>query len=85
MSKIRFAAEFPAARRVYIAGDFNGWDPADLRMRRAHKGMDSFVAKVDLEPGKHEYKFVVDGEWVCAPDVPREANSMGSDNHVIEV
>lgn len=85
MSKIRFAAEFPAARHVYLAGDFNDWDPADVRMRRKRKGEDTFVANVELEPGKHEYKFVVDGQWVCAPDVPCEANSMGSDNHIIEV
>lgn len=85
MAKTRFSAEFPGAQRVFLAGDFNGWDPEARRMKRARKGEDVFVAVVDLEAGRHEFKYVVDGEWVCDPDLPRVPDGMGADNSVIEV
>jgi len=70
---------------VFLAGDFNGWCPDGQRMKRAKKGEDTFVAMVDLEPGCHEFRYVVDGEWVCCPEAPRRANEFGDENSVIEV
>ena len=26
------------------------------------------IAKLDLPPGRYEYKFVVDGQWCCEPN-----------------
>jgi 5'-AMP-activated protein kinase regulatory beta subunit len=85
MSKVRFAAEFPGAKQVHLAGDFNNWDPTELRMRHKQKGQDVFVATVDLQPGRHQYKYVVDGEWMCAPDAPCECACEGVENNVVEV
>jgi 1,4-alpha-glucan branching enzyme len=56
------------ARRVTRAGDFNGWDRDGVPMERRGR---AWVATVDLEPGRHAYKFVVDDEWITDPANPR--------------
>lgn len=50
-------------RKLFLAGDFNGWDPAALPMRKA-KG--SFSATLDLAAGtQHQYRYVTDqGVWL---------------------
>jgi len=85
MAKVRFAGEFPGAQQVSVAGDFNGWDPTARRMRRGRKDGDRFVAVVDLEPGRHEFRYVVDGQWTCCPHSARVPNGMGTENSVAEV
>ena len=81
----RFVLEAPGAERVFIAGEFNGWDPEARRMKRARKGEDVFVTRLDLEPGVYEFKFVVDGEWICCPHSPKVTNGLGAQNSVVEV
>ena len=71
----------PKARQVYLAGDFNGWDPAALPMSK-RGGM--FVKRVQLQPGEHQYKFLVDGEWQTDPAAEVQVpNGMGSLNSVV--
>jgi len=45
--------------KVQLAGTFNDWQPAT--MLRQKNG--AFVKIVEVPPGTHEYKFIVDGEW----------------------
>lgn len=52
------------AKAVYLAGTFNDWNPASYAMQR--DGND-WIFPVHLTPGKHLYKFVVDGEWILDP------------------
>ncbi len=61
--KIDLSVRAPSARHVYVAGTFNDWSTEALAMRRAKDG--TWLARVDLPPGRHEYKFVVDGQWCC--------------------
>jgi len=82
---MRFEAAFPGAEAVFIAGDFNGWDPQARRMKRVRAGQDDFVAVVDLPAGTHQFKYVVDGEWLCCPSSPCVKNEHGTDNSVVEV
>ncbi len=49
---------------VAVAGTFNDWKP--LRMRKQKSGL--FVANVEAQPGSHEYKFIIDGQWTIDPD-----------------
>jgi 1,4-alpha-glucan branching enzyme len=71
----------PAAKQVYLAGDFNAWDPASTRMLKRN-GV--FRKRVDLAPGQHEYKFVVDGEWKTDPKAAAQvANDVGTLNSVV--
>lgn len=71
--------------QVFVAGTFNGWDPA------ANPMMDNpdsghYQAAIRLPPGRHEYKFVVNGEWwvnpKCAVCV---TNDQGIMNSVIQI
>jgi len=54
-------------------------------MKRERRGSDVFVAVLDLPPARYEYKYVVDGEWVCCPVAPRVSNAFGTQNSVIVV
>ncbi|MBC7287476.1 MAG: hypothetical protein H5T86_05405 [Armatimonadetes bacterium] len=83
--EVRLERDFPGARQVYIAGDFNGWDPRARRMKRVREGEDRFVARLTLLPGRYEFKYVVDGEWMCDPFLPRVPNQYGTENSVLTV
>jgi len=85
MTKARFTLQCPRAKSVCLAGTFNNWNPTARRMKRVSKAKPDFVAVLDLEPGRYEYKYVVDGEWLCCPDAPRVPNDQGTENSVIEV
>lgn len=49
------------ARQVILSGSFNGWDEQSLKMK---KGPDGWYLRGDLPPGRYEYKFIADGEWM---------------------
>ena len=85
MPVVRFEIESPKAQKVFVAGDFNDWDPTAQRLRRPRKGAGVFVGLVEMPPGRHEFKYAVDGDWVCCQQAPRVANEFGTDNSVIEV
>ena len=74
----------PGARKVTLAGSFNKWDPNKLLAKKDTKG--NWIIKAGLKPGKHEYKFIVDGSWMNDPRCTTcVANSFGSHNCVVEV
>jgi len=43
-----------------------------------NKSAKDFVAIVELAEGNHEYKFMVDGEWVKEPNAPIVESSPGN-------
>lgn len=49
---------------VILAGSFNGWNEHALRMNRTEEGWE---LRADLPPGRYEYKFIADGEWMHDP------------------
>jgi 1,4-alpha-glucan branching enzyme len=82
--KVRFQLRAPSKSKVFVAGSFNGWDPSANRLRRNGNG--AYAANIMLPPGHHEYKFVVDGEWLIDTENPAWApNNLGSLNSVIEI
>jgi 5'-AMP-activated protein kinase, regulatory beta subunit len=73
----------PGVKEVRLAGDFNKWDPEGLPMTK-RAGM--FVRRVDLGPGEHQYKFLVDGQWTTDPVAEMQVpNGLGSMNSVVSV
>ncbi len=53
-----------AAGSVAVAGDFNGWDAAE--MRRGEDGV--WRIRLSLPPGRYQYAFVVDKKtWLADP------------------
>lgn len=72
-------------KKVFLVGDFNDWDPTARRMARYPKD-GTFRARVGVTPGRHEYKFVVDAEWVTDPEASETAtNPYGTGNSVVVV
>ena len=62
MSKtMEFRWPHEAAESVRVAGSFNSWQPQDMSFDAA-EGL--WKVQQDVSPGKHQFKFVVDGLWV---------------------
>jgi len=74
----------PQAKRVSLAGSFNNWNNKSLAAKKDSKG--NWAVKVNLKPGRYEYKFVVDGSWLNDPRCNAcVSNAFGSQNCIIEV
>ena len=72
-------------KKVCVVGDFNAWDPTARRTTRFPKD-GTYRARVNLAPGRYEYKFIVDGEWVVDTLAPEQAtNPFGTTNSVLVV
>lgn len=70
----------PGAKKTFLAGDFNGWDP---QVHPMVKRNGQFSKSIKLAPGKYQYKFIVDGEWHADPSAPTIVNEQGITNNVI--
>mgnify|MGYP006312606987 CR=1 FL=1 len=71
------------ARQVFLAGDFNNWDPTATRMVKRNG---TFRKKMALSAGEHQYKFLVDGKWQTDPAAMAQVpNAMGSTNSIVTV
>ncbi len=76
--------ERPGARKVSVAGSFNEWDPDRTPMSRDLDG--TWRATLSLKPGRYEYRFVVDGQWVSDHNARESVpNEFGSTNSVLVV
>ena len=62
---VHFVCVAPSAKRVYLTGDFNGWDPEAHPMQRQPDG--AWLLEVPLHHGHHQYRFVVDGKPILDP------------------
>ena len=82
----RIVLEFvnPAAKQVAVAGSFNQWKPETTPLEPAGNGR--WTGKLKLSPGRHEYLFVVDGQWLPDPNA-RESiqNPFGGINSILTV
>ncbi len=81
---IEFVLHAPRAGSVCLAGSFNEWNPSRTPMKKDWRGR--WKTTIPLPPGKHEYKFILDGEWVTDPQCRETvANPFGGENSVISV
>jgi 1,4-alpha-glucan branching enzyme len=55
----RFTCHAPNARAVCLAGTFNQWNTKATPMKKGAD--DNWATAIELPPGRHEFKFVVDG------------------------
>ena len=78
---IRFTYADPNAGTVSWAGEFNGWSASANPLVKDAKGVWSVV--MALPTGEHQYKIVVDGQWVADPENGATAGDMG--NSVVRV
>jgi 1,4-alpha-glucan branching enzyme len=84
MSKQTFRFAAPAAMSVMLVGDFSHWQRNGIPMQRGKDGV--WTASLELPPGTHHYRFIVDNEWCDDPDcMLRVPNPYGGHNMVRHV
>ncbi len=83
--EVEFVLDRCGAEQVCVCGDFNGWQPDSLRQTGDAENC-LWEKRVPLQPGRYEYKFLVDGEWVQDPQASENVpNAFGSLNSVVKV
>jgi 1,4-alpha-glucan branching enzyme len=79
-----FRLAAPQAAQVFVAGCFNEWHPTANPLERDDEG--TWSCSLYIEPGEHEYRFVVDGVWWDDPvNTIRCWNEFGTQNCVLIV
>jgi hypothetical protein len=74
----------PEAKSVSVAGSFNEWKPEKTPLVSLGNGR--WKGDLNVKPGRHEYLFVVDGQWVPDPNAKESvANPFGGTNSVLIV
>ncbi|MFA5087573.1 MAG: helix-turn-helix domain-containing protein [Candidatus Omnitrophota bacterium] len=82
--KTTFELKAPAAKKVALTGDFNSWDKSGIAMEKDKNGL--WKTSVSLKPGKHQYKFIVDGQWWNDPANKNTVmNPLGTLNSVKDI
>jgi hypothetical protein len=80
----RFTPPEPV-QNLYLAGTFNGWNFKANPLTRLPDGK-TWEAKVPLEEGIYEYKFVTDaGKWFADPGAPEKKDNDGNINSLRHV
>lgn len=74
-------AGYTNAKKVMLAGDFNGFKPDHTFMKKVEGGWEF---SLHLNRGKHLYKFIIDGKWALDPaNTLWEQNNYGTGDSVI--
>jgi hypothetical protein len=73
---------YPDAKKVFLAGNFNGWKPGELSMQKTKNG---WILPRTLPAGNYNYKFIVDGNWITDPLNPCYAVEDGVTNSFVAV
>jgi 5'-AMP-activated protein kinase regulatory beta subunit len=80
-STTKFCCCATEAENVFLAGTFNDWSIDATPMKKGKDG--HWTVSLELPPGRHEFKFVVDGNWHCESNcVPNEYGTM---NQIVDV
>ena len=83
-SEVVFSIVAPAAKKVFVAGDFTEWEKRPIELTKSDGG--KWQVKVPLPKGKQQYRFIVDGEWHDDPSCKEKVrNNFGSTNAVIQI
>lgn len=79
--KVQFELAVEPGSQVFVAGTFNNWNPTANPLKD-NPGSGHCKAVIALPPGRHEYKFVVNGEWRvdpnCSESVPSDCGALNS-------
>jgi len=82
--RVAFSLSAPTARSVLLAGSFTQWELGAIELKRLKSGV--WKTTVSLEPGRHSYRYIVDGAWHDDPGCPvRVKNPFGSEDCLVEV
>ena len=75
-------ADYADADQVSVAATFNNWSPTKNPMRYLDG---CWITEINLPPGKHQYKFVVDGSWISDPANPNNVDDGAGDVNSVVV
>lgn len=64
-----------------ISGSWNNWK-SKIPLVKSH---DDFTTIINLPEGQHEFKYCVDGVWVCDNGQLKTDNGLGGENNVITI
>jgi len=83
---VRFHLAAPAARKVSLVADFNGWS-TQKTMLSDPDGNGIWTVTVPLSSGRYHYRFLVNGEqWVMDPDATSFlADGFGGTNALLDI
>lgn len=85
IKRVGFEVTTEPGSDVFVAGSFNRWNPTQYRMKD-NPGSGHCKTTLVIPAGRHEYKFVINGEWRVDPNCPdRVPNAAGSMNSVVTV
>ena len=85
LHKVEFLYYAEAGKTVSVAGSFNDWTP-QVSLMFFDPERKAYCIELELEPGCHEYKFVVDGNWILDETNPNFAsNDFGTLNSVLNL
>lgn len=70
------------AKKVILAGSFNNWNEESMKMSKSGQ---TWKYTLELPPGKHHYKFIVDGNWILDPANMLKEKTGGNVNSVLVV
>ena len=74
----------PDAASVQLVGDFTRWQERPINLKKGVDGV--WRTAVNLPPGTHPYRFLVDGEWRDDPEcMQRVPNPFGGENMTRQV
>ena len=84
IKKVVFSVVAPEAECVAVAGTFNDWNTEKHLLQRGKKGV--WTTAITLMPGRYEFKFIIDGEWVIDQSSEQKSdNPFGTQNSVLHV
>lgn len=84
LKQVPFTVHAPGAHQVIVTGDFTGWTPEGLSLRKSAAG--DWKTILALLPGEYQYRLIIDGQWCDDPQATHQIpNAYGSQNCVLRV
>jgi hypothetical protein len=79
---VEFYIQTSPGKRVYLAGDFNRWDPYMTVLKEKEPGL--YSTELSIKPGRYAYYFLVDGEPVPDPlNFQKNQSTIGEDVSIL--
>jgi 1,4-alpha-glucan branching enzyme len=81
--RITFEVKAEPGSEVYVAGDFNNWEPTKKLKSKNKDGIFTGTLLLDRDT-QYEYKFIINGKWSVDPNCDEWVpNALGSLNSVL--
>ena len=71
-------------KTAYICGSFTHWQKMPMQWRQTGATGEWFKV-IDLTPGTHQYKFIIDGQWRHDHTAPTVLDNLGNVNNCTQV